>query len=291
MEVTRMSSNRNSDNALVLSDSFAYCTLPGVFGVAPTGVTAAWDSSLHELGWLGETGLGEARANNSTDVFGVNGALIRKIRSNDSRAFKFECLESNALVMGLSRPGSTPGTTGGTADVQTVTISGTGTAGTWSFTAPGVGTINPVYNVSTAALATALSTLYGHTVTVTGTAGSSYVITHPVGVGNVPLATVSHSITGATGIAIVHTTPGVAPITTTSVKAYTGSDIRSFGLEEQFGANITRRVYIDRGEAALTGDITDNHTGLRVFQYEVTAYPVADGTLYLDITNNPAEAV
>jgi len=288
-----MTSNRDSDNALVLSDSFAYVTAPGVSGVAPTDVSTAWNAVMKELGWLGEAGIGEARSNNSTDAFGVNGALIRKIRSNDSRTFKIECLETNALVLGLSRPGSSPSSVSSTNEQQTVTEGGSGLT-SFTLTFDGQTTTSLIAAVSAAAMQSALealSTIGSGNVTVSGSTSGPYTVTFVGDLAGTNVPVMTATPTGGSGTVTIATpVPGVSPLTTTSVKAYTGSDIRSFGLEEQFG-DIVRRVYIDKGEAALTGDITDSHTGLRVFQYEIVCYPAADGTLYLDITNNPAEAV
>lgn len=189
-----MSSTRDSDNALVLTDGFVNVAPVGT--TAPTNTTTALNASFKDVGWLGEDGIGETRSNNSTTVYGINGAIIRVVRSNDGRTFTFQALERNAIVNGLTRPGSTPTTTGG--------------------------------------------------------------------------------------------------VTTTPVKAYTGTDLRAWVLEEHFAAGdgtaIIRRVAIPRGEAAVTGTITDNHTGLSVVNFEITPYVDANGVLYVDITDNAAEA-
>jgi len=190
-----MTSTRSSDNALVLLDGFVYVGPVGT--TAPTNTTTALNAAFDEVGWLGESGFGETRSNNATEVYGVNGSLIRNVRTNDTRKFTFEALERNAIVNGLTRPGSTPAT--------------------------------------------------------------------------------------ATGI------------TTTPVKAFTGTDGRAWVLEEHFtagdGTVVIRRVSIALGEAAVTGTITDNHSGLSVVQFEVTCFPSADGVLYTDITDNAAESV
>lgn len=190
-----MTSTRDSDNALVLVDGFVNV---GDLGTTlPTSPTAALAAGLKDVGWLGDAGIGETPSNDKTDVRGINGALIRRVKTNDGRKFTFQALERNATVMGLLRPGSTPATTTG--------------------------------------------------------------------------------------------------VTTTSVKAYTGTDIRAWVLTEQLaagdGTTVNRRVAIPKGEATPTGTVTHNHQGLAVVDFEIECFPATDGTLYIDITDNPAEAV
>jgi hypothetical protein len=107
-----------------------------------------------------------------------------------------------------------------TAEVQTITM--TGTAGTWSasrvnsagvtVTATGI-----IPAVTTANLAAALLAAWGITVGVTGTAGSSYVLTYPAALGNVPTATLGVSaLTGGTAT-IAETTPGAGATEATAV--------------------------------------------------------------------------
>jgi hypothetical protein len=98
-----------------------------------------------------------------------------------------------------------------TAEVQTVTITGTPTGGTFTLTWRGLSSGSQAYNVPTATLQTALRTAWNMaTLTVTGSAGASYVITFPAGRGNVPLATATSALTGGTTptIGVVETTPG-----------------------------------------------------------------------------------
>lgn len=103
-----------------------------------------------------------------------------------------------------------------TAEVQTITISGTPTGGTFTVSWQGIALTPPAYNVPTATLATAMNTawaslLHGGTIGVTGSAGTSYVVTFPTILGNVPTMVVSG--TGLTGgssptAAVAETTPG-----------------------------------------------------------------------------------
>lgn len=104
-----------------------------------------------------------------------------------------------------------------TAEVQTVTITGTATAiiPSWN----GIAAPSQSGSVATTALATALNTawasyLRGGTITVSGSAGVSYVVTFPAAVGNAPM--MSWVTTGATN-AIVETTPGAGANPATGV--------------------------------------------------------------------------
>jgi hypothetical protein len=119
-------------------------------------------------------------------------------------------------------PADTPGPVAVTytAEVQTITMTAAG--GTWSasrvnsagvtLTATGI-----IPAVTTANLATALSTAWGITVGVAGTAGSSYVLTYPAALGNVALATLGVSaLTGGTAT-IAETTPGAGATEATAV--------------------------------------------------------------------------
>jgi hypothetical protein len=88
--------------------------------------------------------------------------------------------------------------------VQTITITGTPTGGTFTI-ASGGNTYQAAYNVATATLQAAIRAWGGvySTVTVTGTAGTSYVITFPAITANVfaasaPISIVNKAFTGGT---------------------------------------------------------------------------------------------
>lgn len=89
--------------------------------------------------------------------------------------------------------------------------------------------------------------------------------------------------------------PGSTPstttgLTTTNVKAYLGTDERAWVLEADFGT-YTRRIGVSRGQAFVTGTVTDKPGDLAVLQFRLDTYPASDGTTYIDLTDNPAEAV
>lgn len=106
---------------------------------------------------------------------------------------------------------------GGTAEVQTVTITGVPTGGTFTLTVPvaGAGTTAAIaFNAAASAVQAALRALAGMGgVTVTGSNGGPYAVTFPSTLGNVPQMTTTSSLTGGTtpGVTVGTTTPGVAP--------------------------------------------------------------------------------
>jgi len=251
----------------------------------PANLPAGW----YDLGWLDDdSGLTENSDLQVDDKYGWQGSsLVRTLKSKAKKTFTFQCLEENAVTLGLLRPASTPTTTGATAEVQTVTISGTGTAGTWTLTHPIFGgAVSLAYNVSTTVLASTLSNLCGGTVTVTGTAGSSYVITFPQSLGNVAQAQVAHNITGATGIAIATTTPGVNGTTTWDVKPFTGMNLRQFVIFLADGVHLGK--WITNGEAVGSGSPVYKGAEGTVFEFTVNCYVDSTGRFYQDISDNPA---
>lgn len=111
--------------------------------------------------------------------------------------------------------------TGASANaVQTVTITGTPAGGTFTLTGTNPTTgdsvaVTSAYNVATATLQTNLAPIYGAgNVTVTGTAGTSYVVSLVGNLANrpIPLLTATHAFTGGSSpnIAVANTTTGGA---------------------------------------------------------------------------------
>ena len=74
-------------------------------------------------------------------------------------------------------------------------------------------------------------------------------------------------------------------ITTRTVKV-PQSNPKAFGLQWVDGDVIRRRI-IPRGEAVPSGDIEISDSDMESFELSITIYPAADGTLYVDITNDP----
>ena len=248
-------------------------------------------AAFGDVGWLSEDGITMGITRDSTDVKANGGKTVRVIRTSDGRTFKIQCLQTNKYTAGLIKPGSTPVTIGGTSEVQTIAYTGTATAGTLPMTVPGYGTITPVYNAATTAVATQLSALVGATVTVTGTPGTSYVITFPVSMGNVPSMVAPYTAaTGLTASSVTTTTPGVNGITTTPVVSTGAQDIRAWVLDANDGS-IHNRFTIGSGEVTAVADISYKGSGETLYELTITPYPDANGVMYTEITDDPALAV
>ncbi len=102
-------------------------------------------------------------------------------------------------------------------DVQTITLNGGPTGGTFTVTFNGQSTAAQTYNVTTAALQTALqglSSIGSGNVLVTGTAGASYVLTFSGTLAGAPMpnVTVTSALSGGTNptATVTHTTLGSA---------------------------------------------------------------------------------
>lgn len=126
-----------------------------------------------------------------------------------------------------------------TSEVQTVTITGSPTSITlfWRGLSSGLQT----GSVTTAALATAINAawapyLNGGTITVTGTAGTSYVVTFPSVLGNVPM--ISGSTVGGTAptLTVAETTPGAGASLATAIVP---TAFKSGGFVTSDGLSIT----------------------------------------------------
>jgi hypothetical protein len=164
--------------------------------------------------------------------------------------------------------------------VQTWAFTGTGTAGTWNVTSRFGTAAGLTYNIATGALATALSAAWGITVTVTGTAGTSYVVTYPASAGLVALPSFVNAITGVTAITPTQTTPGAGgnPATVTIPAAFKDAGIceASAGLGinyadttkeiDGFGLSSAARILFTK--TIVTFDLTfleTNHTALEIY--------------------------
>lgn len=125
-----------------------------------------------------------------------------------------------------------PGYTGtgapipGTSEVQTVTITGTPTGGTFTLTYSGQTTAAIAYNAAASAVQAALvalSNIAPGDVTVSGSAGGPYTVTFAAALGNVAQMTADGTaLTGGTDpdVAVATTTPGVAPSVTPGLWIY-----------------------------------------------------------------------
>jgi hypothetical protein len=233
--------------------------------------------AFDEVGLLTAAGITEAHGINETKIYDLAGSLVRIARNQEERPFTFTALEGNQIVDSLRYPGSTSTTSGATAEVQTVTLTGTGTAGTWALTSPNFGTASGLaYNVSMAALQTALTTAFGVTMSLpTGLAGSSYVVTFPSVAGNVLPMTAVNNITGVTAITVATTTPGVTGINSRPVGVGTGRNLRVWCIDLVDGS-VHKRISISSGEAVWTG--TTTYSGGAAAEYAFTLQPYKDST-------------
>lgn len=105
--------------------------------------------------------------------------------------------------------------------VQTVTVTGTPTGGTYTLTGNGTVTGTIAHNASAATVQTAVRTLGGNfsAATVSGSAGGPYTVTlNPGAAGPDPLALGTNSLTG-----------GTAPSVTIAAVAPTGTTLRAIG--------------------------------------------------------------
>ena len=252
----------------------------------PANLPAGW----YDLGWLDDdSGLAEASDQTTDEKYGWQGSgLVRTTKSKSKKTFTFSCLEENAVVLGLARPASAPVTTGATAKVQTVTITGSPTGGTQTWTHALFGSVAFAYNAATALVATTLSNLVGGTVTVTGTAGSSYIVTFPSSCGNVATMQVAAAFTGGTTptIAVATTTPGVNGITNWDVMPYTGMNNRQFVIFLADGVHLGK--WVTNAEAIQTGTATYQGSNLTVYEFTVNCYIDSVGRFYREISDNPA---
>jgi len=259
---------------------------------APTALAAGF----YALGFIDEGGVTETQSYNETKKYAwQGGVIVRTLRTQWEHPFKVLAIENNAAVQALRFPSSTPVTVGGTAEVQTVTITGAPTGGTFTLTLAGFGSAPPFTAgaslPTTAAVASALSTLVGGTVTVTGTAGSSYICTFPVGLGNIAQMTIATALTGGTTPtgSVATTTPGVNGTNTLPVPPFTGRNLRQFVIDA-IDAPINERIYLPVAEAVQTGDVVLAGTDITGFEFTITPYPDALGNAFYNLNNDPARA-
>lgn len=253
----------------------------------PVAIGAGW----YDVGWVSDAGVTESpNQHQETKKYGWQGAgLVRTLRSQFENPFTFQCLEENAVVLGLMRPGKTVVSTGFTAEVQTITITGTPTGGTFTLSSATIGSVTPVYNVSTTVLATTLTNAVGGTVTVTGTAGSSYVVTFPSSLGNTNLMTASSALTGGTTptISVATTTPGVTGTNNYPVGPSTSQNLRQFAVDAVDGS-VHKRLYFPNAEAIGQGNVVFKADDVTVYEFTLNPYVDGAGNFYYDLNDNPA---
>lgn len=109
---------KNIENIRIYGDeaSGVWVASKGTTGVTDLGAPGA---GFDELGWLSEDGVDEAVSQDSTTYRAWQGAQIvrQKISSSDT-TFRIQCLEENAVTMGLRYRGQAFATTSAVAKVS-----------------------------------------------------------------------------------------------------------------------------------------------------------------------------
>jgi hypothetical protein len=266
--------------------------LPTGLATSPTALNLP--TGWFDIGYLSDAGVGESHNYNETKIFDMAGALLRVLRNQEERPWTFECVENDAIVHGLMYPGSVVNTTGATAEVQTITITGSPTGGTFTPNLAGFPAVPAQdHDVATADLEAALQAAWGIDVAVSGTAGSSYVVTFPTAAGNVPQMTVAADLTGGTDPAasVATTTPGVTGVNSRVVGRGLARNLRYFCID-LFDGSLTERYLITQGEAVWTGSVTYSGTALKIAQFTLnTFFDNATGGYYTKLDNSPASAI
>lgn len=284
---------KNSTNVNVFADAnYAVWTALAGTTVPTTLPPTNPGAGYYEVGLLSDNGITESHNFNETKIYDLAGSLVRIARNQEERPWTFECMEGSNVVDSLRFPGSSLTSAGGTAEVQTITISGTATGGTFQPLLAGYGTVAAqVYNVTTSALATALSNAWGFPVTVTGTPATSYVVTFPVAAGNVSQMTVNSNLTGTGSPAatVATTTPGVTGINTRNVGSGLAQNRRQWAIDLVDG-NYHKRILINNGEAIWTGTTNYNGTAAAIYQFTLQPYKDANGNYYTVIDDGAADA-
>lgn len=287
----------NINNIHAYGDALQAVSTAALGVAAPTlPLPQALNAAFYPLGFVDEGGVTETQSYNETNKYAWQGGVkVRTLRSQWEHPFKVVAMENNAAVQALRFPGSDLATTGGTAEVQTVTIAGSPTGGTFTLTVPGFGSAPPFTAgtslPTTTAVASALSTLVGGTVTVTGTAGSSYICTFPVAMGNLGQMTIATALTGGTTPAgsVATTTPGVNGTNTLGVVPFVGRNLRQFVIDA-VDLPVHERIYLPNAEAVQTGDVVLTGTDTTGFEFTITPYPDAAGKAFYNLNDDPARA-
>jgi hypothetical protein len=270
---------------------YALTIAQGIASVAPPNQTnpdnmAALTAPWADLGAISVAGLVENPAQTRTDFkrWG-NISPFAAIITDQKKDFQVSFLESNANVLGVVYRNGGPLTASGagTSEVQTVTITGGPTAGTFVLDFNGQPTTDLPYNASTSAVQSALqalSSVGAGNVTVTGSVGT-YTITFggTLANTNVPQLTAVSNLTGGTspGVSVSTPTGGSSGQILKVTDDTTGlRDVRSLCFDLIQGTNHIR-FFCPTAEMTALGNITYKFDGLIEYQCTFTAYPNASG--------------
>ncbi|MGI9091537.1 MAG: hypothetical protein ACR2GG_10595 [Gemmatimonadaceae bacterium] len=255
----------------------------------PTPLAAGW----YPLGWIDDNGITENAANAETKHYAWQGnSLIATIRYQNEHSFEFLAAERNLAVLTLDRR-SSPSTVAGTNEVQTVTITGAPTGGTFTLTYSGQTTSNIAYNATGVAVQTALASLPAigsGNVTVTGAGPYAVAFVNALAARDVPVLVGSAAgLTGGTpGVTVTTTTPGVPAVNTWPVGAVSATNIRQWVIDMGNGP-VHTRLYIPNGEAVVTGPKVYQGKDITTTPFRVDCYPDASGQFVYDINDDPAQ--
>ena len=84
-------------------------------------------------------------------------------------------------------------------------------------------------------------------------------------------------------------TAATATGTTTRTVKVPQPNPKAFGLELRDG-DVTMRRVIPRGEAFVSADVEVTDSAMRQYELTINVYPAADGTLYIELTDDPQAA-
>lgn len=274
-----MGTQLDSSNVLEFGNNLLRCApigtalIPSPF---PTPMPLPWQV----VGRVTSDGFTGGREVSNTKEYDSTGALAFEGWAELNETVAFTAMETNNVTESLAFPGSARTTpSAGTAETQTVTVSGTPTGGTFTPVYKGVASTIPVANNATAAtLQTSLQTIpaLASIPVPTGSAGGPYVVTLPASEGDAPLLSFINSLTGGTNpsVASVQTSAGVAPVYQwiTSSASITSPPSLLWALDEIHVASglASRRYFV--GKASLTdpGAITKGASRKRAFS--ITKY-------------------
>lgn len=268
------------DNVTAMSD--------GIFSIAPY-LTALPDDlagltdPYKDAGALTTDGLQEAMSETRTAFkrWGST-ATFKSSITDQTKTFDIACLEANPVVLGLFYRTANPTKSDtGTSEVQTITISGSPTGGTWVAVFGDEATTDLAQNATAAQVQTALRALPGigsAGVTVTGSTGGPYTVTFAGPLANTDVATiqVTSNLTGGTSpaVAVVVTTPGVSGgdfyTVVDDVAGITDLRVCVFDVFED---DTHFRYMLPKAEVTARKNVTQNTSTLTQYGMTVTAYP------------------
>jgi hypothetical protein len=276
----------NTNYALAMANgiaSYASTTTADPMTGDMTPLIAPWV----DLGAINTDGITENLAESRTEFkrWG-NISTFKTVVTDTKHTFDVTFLENNPSVLSAFYKIPTVITPTGTAtnEVQTLTIAGAPTGGTFSLTFQGATTPALAYNAAPAAVQTALqalSTIGSGNATVTGTAGVSYVVTFAGALANqnvgslVPVGTFTGGTTPAINVAT--TTGGSTGSLLSLTDDTTGQlDVRSWVFDMLAGTNHIR-FYVPRGEITDRKNPVYKTDSLIEYGVTITAYPTSAG--------------